>query len=92
MPASMVTRPKSKATVVVVFRSRWPRSSIPTEAVVVAPSVVSGSISDRAPMAVVLPTPKPPETMILTGIGVRPAPFGASPFMVLLGRSCDAAP
>src|SRR5688500_17790314 len=38
-------------------------------AVVIAASVVNGSMSESAPMAVVLPTPKPPETTILTGTG-----------------------
>jgi len=33
--------------------------------------VFNGSISDRAPMKVVLPTPNPPEMTILAGIGGR---------------------
>src|SRR6185312_16290153 len=70
MLVSIVTRPKSSATVVLVFRSWWPGSSTAAAAVVIAASVVSGGMSDSAPMAVVLPTPKPPETTILTGIGV----------------------
>src|SRR5690606_20485873 len=35
----------------------------------IAASVVSGAISEIDPTNVVLPTPKPPATMILTGIG-----------------------
>jgi hypothetical protein len=66
---SMVTRPKSSATVVVVFCWTCPGLSTPTAAVVMAASVVSGSISDKAPIAVVLPTPKPPEMTIFTGTG-----------------------
>src|SRR5687767_14956142 len=65
----IVTRPKSNATVVVVLPYRWPGSSMPMAAVVIAASVVSGSMSDSAPIAVVLPTPKPPDTTILTGTG-----------------------
>src|SRR5664280_388779 len=72
MLSSMVIRPKSIATVVVVFASpAAPAVSIPTAAVVIAASVVSGSISDNAPIKVVLPTPNPPETRIFTGTGGR---------------------
>src|SRR5690242_9344026 len=69
MLSSIVTRPKSIATVVVVFRLPEPASSTPTDSDVIGASVVSGLISERAPTVVVLPTPKPPEIRILTGIG-----------------------
>src|SRR6266566_1854329 len=73
--SSIVTRPKSSATVVVVFWLPEPGRSIPIATVVIAASVVSGSISDRAPTNVVLPTPKPPDTTIFTGTGgSRPPP------------------
>src|SRR5437879_11891394 len=61
-------RPKSIATVVADFMPTSLRSSIPTDAVVIAASVVSGVISDTAPTNVVLPTPKPPATTIFSGI------------------------
>src|SRR3954453_5041931 len=65
----MVSTPKSIAMVVVVFSVAWPGSSMPTDAEVISASVVSGEISEIAPTVVVLPTPKPPATMILTGTG-----------------------
>src|ERR1700754_2970865 len=65
----MVSTPKSIAMVVVVFSDALPGSSIPTAAEVISASVVSGEISEMAPTVVVLPTPKPPATMILTGTG-----------------------
>src|SRR4051812_31146841 len=65
----MVRTPKSIAMVVVVFSTACPGSSMPTEAEVISASVVSGEISEMAPTVVVLPTPKPPATMILTGTG-----------------------
>src|SRR5712675_423086 len=55
-------RPKSIATVVVVFSVVARRSSTPRLATVIGASVVSGSISDTAPTRVVLPTPNPPAT------------------------------
>src|SRR5689334_18494264 len=64
----MVTQPKSIAMVVVVFPGR-PGTSMPTDAVVISASVVSGAISEIAATVVVLPTPNPPATMILTGTG-----------------------
>src|SRR5689334_18498200 len=67
--ASMVTQPKSIATVVVDLPTRMPGSSTPTDSMVITASVVSGSISDMAPTVVVLPTPKPPATTIFTGSG-----------------------
>src|SRR6185437_6707556 len=66
---SMVTQPKSMATVVVVLSVVLPGTSIPAAASVISASVVSGMISEIAPTAVVLPTPKPPATTIFTGIG-----------------------
>jgi hypothetical protein len=59
------------ATVVVVFWLPLPASSTPTDIDVIGASVLSGAISDRAPTVVVLPTPKPPEIRIFTGIGGR---------------------
>src|SRR5690349_4295086 len=67
--SSTVIRPKSMATVVVVFVRTSPALSTPAPRVVMAASVVSGGISEMAPTRVVLPTPKPPATMILTGTG-----------------------
>src|SRR5690349_22914038 len=74
----MVTQPKSIAMVVVVLPDAWPGSSTPTPSIVISASVVSGEISEMAPTVVVLPTPKPPATMILTGTGavVRCWPSG----------------
>src|SRR4051812_8533903 len=45
---------------------------MPSDATVIAASVVSGAMSEIAPTNVVLPTPKPPATTILTGTGERP--------------------
>src|SRR5215475_6017427 len=67
-PASRVTRPKSIATVVVVLSGVWLRSSRPALAVVMTASVVRGVISETEPTNVVLPTPKPPATTILTDV------------------------
>jgi len=66
----MLMRPKSIATVVVVFWSIFDVSSTPSEAVVMLASVRSGSISEQLPTKVVLPTPKPPATTILADIGL----------------------
>src|SRR6266508_2063061 len=66
-----VMRPKSMATVVVVFPATPVVSSTPRLAVVRAASVVRGMISETAPTKVVLPTPKPPAMTILTGVGAR---------------------
>ncbi len=65
----MVMRPKSSATVVVRFASIPVRSSTPSLAVVINSSVDRGGISLTEPTSVVLPTPKPPATMILSGVG-----------------------
>src|SRR5437763_9931940 len=67
-PASRVTRPKSIATVVVVLSGTCDRSSTPALAAVMTASVVSGVISETDPTKVVLPTPKPPATTILTDV------------------------
>jgi hypothetical protein len=53
----------AQATVVVVLDDTLLASSMPTLAVVMDASVVSGGISDRIATIVVLPTPKPPEMM-----------------------------
>src|SRR5450759_1577981 len=66
------------ATVVVVSSATCDRSSTPTLADVITASVVSGVISDTDPTKVVLPTPKPPATTILTDVmAVSPALPGA---------------
>src|SRR5918995_1456168 len=66
--SSTVMRPKSMATVVVVLPAMWLRSSMPVDALVMAASVRSGSISEIAPTKVVLPTPKPPAMTNLTEV------------------------
>src|SRR5262245_52813415 len=66
--SSTVMRPKSMATVVVVLFCTFDVSSIPTDSVVIAASVVSGVISDTDPTNVVLPTPKPPATTNFTEV------------------------
>ncbi|GAA2103736.1 hypothetical protein GCM10009780_54670 [Actinomadura alba] len=63
-----MARPKSIATVVVVLSGTAERSSIPALAAVMTASVVSGMISETDPTNVVLPTPKPPPTMIFTEV------------------------
>src|SRR3954469_17003138 len=64
-------RPKSSATVVVVFCSTPDRSSTPSDAVVMTSSVRSGGTSLTEPTIVVLPTPKPPAISTLTAVAVR---------------------
>src|SRR5262245_4024091 len=66
---SNVIRPKSIATVVVVFPGSLLRSSTPTLAAVITASVVNGVISDTAPTSVVFPTPNPPAMTIFTACG-----------------------
>src|SRR5713101_2683982 len=67
------------ATVVVVLSGTCDRSSTPALADVMTASVVSGVISDTDPTKVVLPTPKPPATTILTDvIAVSAAPLGTA--------------
>src|SRR6187200_2474898 len=62
------TRPKSIATVVVDLLGVAVRSSTLILACVITASVVSGVISDTEPTNVVLPTPNPPATTILTDV------------------------
>jgi hypothetical protein len=66
--SSTVIRPKSIATVVVVFAGTAVVSSMPTDRTVMFCSVVSGGISDTDPTKVVFPAPKPPATRILSGM------------------------
>src|SRR5580693_1805388 len=61
-------RPKSIATVVVFLSGTCDRSSTSVDATVMTASVVSGVISETDPTKVVLPTPKPPATTILTDV------------------------
>src|SRR6266513_5799275 len=61
-------RPKSMATVVVVFSGTFDMSSRSVLAEVMMASVVSGVISDTDPTNVVLPTPNPPATTIFTDV------------------------
>src|SRR5690554_3021769 len=81
-------RPKSMATVVVVFRSVTPpASSMPSDFSVIAASVLSGSMSEIEPMNVVLPTAKPPAITILTTVG---AATGAAAGTTAASEGCDA--
>src|SRR3954454_8346164 len=75
--SSTATRPKSIATVVVVLVATCPRLSTDSPTVVIAASVVNGVMSEIAPTNVVLPTPKPPATTILTGTGAGDVALGA---------------
>src|SRR5262245_41292000 len=61
-------RPKSMATVVVVFPGTWRVSSTPTPADVMIASVVSGVISETEPTSVVFPTPNPPAMTIFADV------------------------
>jgi hypothetical protein len=63
-----VIRPKSIATVVVDLSGTCDKSSTSVLATVMTASVVSGVISDTEPTNVVLPTPNPPATTILTDV------------------------
>src|SRR5215212_726877 len=71
---SRLIRPKSIATVVVVFCGRPARSSTCEPAEVMTASVVSGTISDTEPTSVVLPAPNPPAMTILTEVSFAAAP------------------
>src|SRR5580692_304208 len=62
------------ATVVVVLSGTWDRSSRSVLAAVITASVVSGVISETEPTKVVLPTPKPPATTILTDVIAEASP------------------
>src|SRR5690242_3423598 len=70
----MVMRPKSKATVVVDFRSTPSRLSTKAPGPLSGSSVRSARISVTAPTRVVLPTPKPPAMRILIATGASPGP------------------
>src|SRR6266540_302527 len=65
---SIEIRPKSIATVVVVFPGTLRVSSTPTPAEVMMASVVSGVISETEPTSVVLPTPNPPAMTIFADV------------------------
>src|ERR1700677_992523 len=60
-----VTRPKSIATVVVVFPPAALSGSTVLLASVIHASVLTGGISETAPTSVVFPTPNPPATTSL---------------------------
>src|ERR1700729_1882702 len=80
-------RPKSMATVVVVLPATPVRSSTPIPTCVRDSSVRSGRISLIALTSVVLPTPNPPATTILTGVSRLPSASpseGAEPIEYLL--------
>src|SRR5690606_25188552 len=64
MRSLRLIRPKSNATVVVVFVATALVSSTPTPAWVITSSVSSGRISLTEQTRVVLPTPTPPTTTI----------------------------
>src|SRR6266508_6290770 len=64
-------RPKSRATVVVVFCSTPAKSSTPKLVSVMSSSVRSGAISLTVPTIVVFPTPNPPAISILTARASR---------------------
>ena len=72
-----VIRPKSIATVVVVFVVTSPRLSIPMAAEVIGASVVNGVISEMESTKVVLPTAKPPAMTIFSGFITGPSPSDA---------------
>src|SRR4051794_24984954 len=65
---AIVMRPKSIATVVVLFAGTALVSSTCTPAAVMMASVVSGVISEIAPTSVVLPAPKPPAMTIFAAV------------------------
>src|ERR1700759_3345672 len=59
------------ATVVVLLSGTWDKSSTSVLATVIMASVVNGTISETEPTNVVLPTPNPPATTILTEVVAR---------------------
>src|ERR1700729_3037699 len=75
------------ATVVVVLSGVCDRSSRFSLAEVMTASVVSGVISDTEPTKVVLPTPKPPATTILTD--AMAAAVASSPAALELAKSTE---
>ena len=68
-------RPKSIATVVVVFALSGSEST-PSPATVIHASVLIGSTSDTEPTKVVLPTPKPPAMTIFAEMVNEEASYG----------------
>ncbi len=60
------------ATVVDFLEVASPMSSMPSLTLVIAASVVRGSMSEIDSTKVLLPTAKPPATTIFTGIGFAP--------------------
>ena len=54
---------------VTVFRLPEGAMSRAADGAVIATSVTTGGISDKVPIAVVLPAPNPPPTTIFTGTG-----------------------
>src|SRR5215467_13178275 len=63
-----VIRPKSMATVVVVFSSEPCSGSTVLLAWVIHASVLTGGISETVPTRVVFPTPNPPATTIFAEV------------------------
>src|SRR5688572_5824568 len=79
------------ATVVERFSSAPVMSSTPALTWVIAASVVRGSISEMAPTVVVLPTAKPPATIIFTGRGtVRVGSDPVGPWRVVISELPEA--
>src|ERR1051326_7653122 len=72
-------RPKSIATVVVDLSGTCDKSSTSVLATVMTASVVSGVISETEPTNVVLPTPNPPATTILTDVMAGASDLGWAP-------------
>src|SRR3546814_10133303 len=87
--SSTVRRPKSMATVVVVLASEPRRWSTRAPTLVIAASVRSGGISDRAPTKVVLPAPKPPANTNFTARmrGFQSAPAERSSVWIIIVSS-----
>src|SRR5262245_51829968 len=77
----MVMRPKSIATVVVLFRSTPSRLSTQAPGPLSGSSVRSARISVTDPTSVVLPAPNPPAMRILMVTGACPGsrPYGSEP-------------
>src|SRR5690606_21079401 len=73
MSLLIVIRPKSMTTVVLPLASTPARSSVAALASVRISSVCSGRISRHDPTIVVLPTPNPPATKVLSARGARVA-------------------
>src|SRR5262247_226124 len=88
----MVMRPKSIATVVVVFCSTPPRLSTSAPGSLSGSSVRRARISVTAPTRVVLPAPKPPAMRILmaTGGSPGPRPYASEPAKPISHLSQDS--